>query len=102
MKNILRLLVVTLFCSLAIVGCGSVGKNFDTAKVKSIKNHATTKAEILDWFGLPYKEGTENGNLMWTYQFDKYVAGKTDSKDLVILFDNNNLVKAYRYTSNIE
>ena len=102
MKNVLRFLMVALFCSLVMAGCGTVGKNFDTAKVKSIKNNATTKAEILDWFGLPYKEGTENGGVMWTYQFDKYVAGKTESKDLVVLFDNNSVVKAYRYTSNID
>ena len=102
MKNILRFLMVTLFCSLVVVGCGTVGKNFDTDKIKSIKNNVTTKAEVLDWFGLPYKEGTENSNLMWTYQFDKYVMGKTESKDLVILFDSKNLVKAFRYASNIE
>ena len=94
--------MVSLFCSLMFAGCGTVGKNFDSAKVKNIKNHTTTKAEVLDWFGLPYKEGTENGGLMWTYQFDKYVAGSTESKDLVILFDSNNLVKAFRYTSNID
>lgn len=102
MKNILRFFLVTLFCSFVMAGCGSMGKNFDSGKVKSIKNNNTSKQEILDWFGLPFKEGNENGHLMWTYQFDKYVAGSTQSKDLVILFDDKNIVKAYRYTSNIE
>ena len=100
MKNVLRFFLVTLFCSFVLVGCGTMGNNFDSSKVKSIKNNSTTKAEILDWFGLPFKEGSENQYLMWTYQFDKYVAGSTESKDLVILFDDKNLVKAYRYTSN--
>jgi len=37
---------------------------------------------------------------MWTYQFDKWNAtGPAESKDLVILFDNKNIVKAYRYTT---
>jgi hypothetical protein len=102
MKNALRLFLVTLFCSFVLAGCGTMGQNFDSSNVKNIKNNNTTKQQVLDWFGLPYKEGTENGLLMWTYQFDKYVAGSTQSKDLVLLFDNNNVVKAYRYTSNVE
>ena len=37
---------------------------------------------------------------MWTYQFDIWNAlGPAQSKDLVILFDNKNIVKAYRYTT---
>ncbi|MBI4389121.1 MAG: hypothetical protein HY580_02990 [Nitrospinae bacterium] len=99
MRRALLSLVIALALSLA-AGCGSVGKNFDSGKVQNIKNHSTTKNEVLDWFGLPFKEGMENGSMMWTYQFDRYVAGSTKSKDLVILFDNNNVVKAYRYTSN--
>jgi len=83
-----------------VAGCGTTGNNFNESSVKNIKNKVTTMTEILDWFGAPYKEGTENGNVMWTYQFDKYSAlGKDQSKDLVILFDDKNVVKAYRYTS---
>lgn len=102
MKNVLRLFLVTLFCSFLLTGCGTMGQNFDSSNVKNIKNNSTTKQQVLDWFGLPYKEGAENGLLMWTYQFDKYVAGSTQSKDLVLLFDDRNIVKAYRYTSNID
>ena len=37
---------------------------------------------------------------MWTYQFDQWNAiGAAQSKDLVILFDQKNIVKGYRYTS---
>ncbi|MFQ5449464.1 MAG: hypothetical protein ACE5E9_02490 [Nitrospinaceae bacterium] len=85
------------------LGCGSVGKNFDSDKVKNIQNNTTTQAEILDWFGVPFKEGTENNHTMWTYQFDKWSAfNDTQSKDLVILFDDKNVVKAYRFTSSID
>jgi len=98
MKRVLLVFLVTLICAL-LIGCGSLGKNFDTSRVQDIKNNQTTKAEILDWFGLPFKEGIENNFVMWTYQYDQYIAGQTESKDLVILFDNNNHVKAYRYTS---
>ena len=82
------------------MGCASVGKDFDSKKVKSIENNVTTQLEILDWFGVPLKEGTENGYTMWTYQNDKWrMLGEADSKALVILFDEKNKVKAYRYES---
>lgn len=84
-----------------LVGCGTVGSDFDESRVGDIKNHVTTQSQILDWFGPPYKEGVENGRRMWTYQKDTYaVLGGADSKDLVILFDDNNNVIAYRYTTN--
>jgi hypothetical protein len=83
-----------------VVGCGTVGKNFDGSKAKSIQNNVTTQLEILDWFGVPYKEGKENNHVMWTYQFDTWQAiGEGESKGLVILFDDKNIVKAYRYES---
>ena len=83
------------------MGCASVGKDFDSKKVKSIENNVTTQLEILDWFGVPLKEGTENGYAMWTYQNDKWrMLGEVESKALVILFDDKNKVKAYRYESN--
>ncbi len=85
--------------STLIISCGTLGKNFDSSRVQDIKNNQTTKAEILDWFGIPFKEGMENQYVMWTYQFDKYSAGSTKSKDLVILFNDANVVKAYRYTT---
>lgn len=98
MKRLVVLCAAAL-CLLALSACGTVGKNFNEEMVKEIKNHQTTKTEILDWFGVPFKEGAENGHTMWTYQFDKYVLGDTQSKDLVILFDDKGVVKAYRYTS---
>ena len=83
-----------------LVGCGTVGKNFNSSQVKSIQNNVTNQTEIIDKFGLPFKEGIENGQTMWTYQFDQWNAiGAAQSKDLVILFDQKNIVKGYRYTS---
>jgi len=100
MKNILYFSVV-MFLLLSFIGCASVGKDFDSKKVTNIKNNVTTQLEIIDWFGVPFKEGTENGYTMWTYQIDKWRAlGNMESKGLVILFDEQNKVKAYRYESN--
>lgn len=101
MKQHLRTGLILIFL-MGVVGCGSFGKDFDANMVQDIRNHYTTKTEILEWFGVPFKEGTEDGLEMWTYQYDQYSLGSTDSKDLVILFDKNGRVKAYRYTSSID
>ena len=96
MKKIPFFLLMVLLLSVWL-GCASVGKDFDSEKVKDIKNNITTQLNIIDWFGLPFKEGNENGYTMWTYQIDKWSLGEVQSKELVILFDDKNKVKAYRY-----
>ena len=79
---------------------GTVGKNFDSSDLKSIQNNVTSQEEIFESFGAPFKKGFENGQVIWTYQFDQWNAlGPTHSKDLVVLFDKENTVKAYRYTT---
>ena len=83
-----------------LAGCGTVGKNFNSLQVQSIQNNVTNQTEILDKFGLPFKEGIENGQVMWIYEFDRWnILGPAESKDLVILFDEKNIVRAYRYTT---
>ena len=83
-----------------LAGCGTVGKNFNSLQVQSIQNNVTNQTEILDKFGLPFKEGIENGQVMWIYEFDRWnILGPAESKDLVILFDEKNTVRAYRYTT---
>ncbi len=94
-----------LFITLVLAGCGSTGKNFPAGHVGEILNGVTTQSQILDWFGVAFKEGVRNGNPLWTYQFDTYNylrIGKENSKELTILFDENNVVKAYRYASNMD
>jgi len=92
-----------LFITLFLTGCGATGKNFPVAHVNEIQNGVTTQLQILDWFGVAFKEGVRNGNPMWTYQFDTWQSiGKDHSKELVILFDKNHIVQAYRYASNMD
>ena len=92
-----------LFITLFLAGCGSTGKNFPVAHVDEIQNGVTTQLQILDWFGVAFKEGLRNGNPMWTYQFDTWKSiGKDRSKELVILFDKGNIVRAYRYASSMD
>ncbi len=92
-----------LFITLVLAGCGSSGKNFPVVHVGAIKNGVTTQLQILDWFGVAFKEGVRNGNPIWTYQFDTWQSiGKDKSKELIILFDKDHTVQAYRYASNMD
>ena len=90
-----------MFLVIFLASCyGAAGKNFDSSELKSIQNNVTSQEEIFQKFGAPFKKGLENGQAMWTYQFDKWKAlGAAQSKDLIILFDNKSIVKAYRYTA---
>lgn len=102
MKRLISL-CSTLFITLFLAGCGSTGKNFPVDHVSEIRNGVTTQSQILDWFGVAFKEGLRNGDPMWTYQFDTWQSiGEGNSKELVILFDKNHLVRAYRYASNMD
>jgi len=104
MKHLVSLFSA-LFITLVLAGCGSTGKNFPVSHVGEIKNGVTTQFQILDWFGVAFKEGVRNGNPMWTYQFDTYNSlgiGEDKSKELVILFDQEHIVRAYRYASNMD
>tara|TARA_B110000438_G_scaffold284962_1_gene314546 strand:- start:268 stop:579 length:312 start_codon:yes stop_codon:yes gene_type:complete len=95
-----RLTIFELAILFFLAGCGTMGKDFNASKVNNIQNHVTSQSEILKNFGIPFKEGTQNGMVMWTYQFDEYSAiGSDNSKDLVILFDKKDTVNSYRFTS---
>ena len=95
-----RLTIFGFSILLFLAGCGTMGKDFNTSQVNNIQNHVTSQSEILENFGIPFKEGTQNGMVMWTYQFDQYNAiGPDNSKDLVILFDKKDTVNSYRFTS---
>ncbi|PIQ96585.1 MAG: hypothetical protein COV67_08670 [Nitrospinae bacterium CG11_big_fil_rev_8_21_14_0_20_56_8] len=94
--------LVTVLCILFLAGCGTVGRNFNSENVKLIKKDDTTQSEILELFGTPYEEGTENGYVIWTYKLDHwYLLADSETKGLVIRFDEKNRVNGYRYTSNL-
>jgi S1-C subfamily serine protease len=98
MSGNIKIYLVVLAFSLS--GCsGTLGQNFNSSIVQKIQNNTTTQKEILNGFGPPFKKGMHEGYIMWTYQFDKWdLLGSVQSKDLIILFDENNIVRAHRYT----
>ncbi|MBI4378311.1 MAG: outer membrane protein assembly factor BamE [Nitrospinae bacterium] len=96
-----KVIIIFLFL-LTFYGCATVGKDFDITFVKRIEKGKTTKQEINDNLGPPFRKGTDNGELTWTYVYNKWSAGGTTySKDLYIIFDKNGAVRSYVFNTNI-
>lgn len=53
-----------------VVGCGSSGTNFDSAKVSQIKKGETREAQLIQWFHDPEQRTIDsdgNTHLIWRY-----------------------------------
>jgi hypothetical protein len=113
MSNVKQFLAI-IFISIFMVGCGTSGNESlrsesEISIDQKITEGATTLAEIKAMFGSPLKTTFTDGGLeIWTYEFDnvKLTAasylnpfGSTlrgTKKELVVLFDENEIVKRAR------
>jgi hypothetical protein len=86
--------------ALILSGCATVGQVFPDAAVAGIVIGQTTKTDIENMFGQPWRTGLENGTETWTYGHYRYsVFKKTQSSDLVVRFTKNDLVESYTYSA---
>lgn len=86
--------------STQLTGCFSVGQEFSGSRVPEIKIGQSTKQEITDIFGRPWRTGMEDGKVTWTYGIYKYsLFGADDTQDLLIRFDNQGVVRSYTFSS---
>ena len=54
-------------------------------------------------FGKPWRMGMENGVEMWTYgRYTYRIVGETDTKDLIIKFENDGRVKSYTFNKTVD
>jgi hypothetical protein len=82
--------------SLPFTGCmPSVGRPFPVEQVRQIEIGVTTKDEIRTMFGDPWRTGVEDG--FRTYTYGEYSVKM--SRDLVIRFDDQDVVKSYSFSS---
>jgi len=92
----LATLMLLVALSVPTTGCmPTVGEAFPFYKVRQIEVEKTTMAEIREMFGEPWRTGLENGERTWTY--GEY--GVKLSRDLVIRYDDQNVVKSYSFSS---
>ena len=98
--TLMRLLLPAL-CGWALAGCFSAGKDFNVHMVPQIQLHKTTKTQIEQMFGAPWRTGIEDGKQTWSYGTYKYGFSDTLSRDLVVRFDaNNGTVSSYTFNTN--
>jgi hypothetical protein len=70
---------LALLLSMILVGCASVGKNFNADNVAKIQTGKTTEADLVQMFGEPQQRGLKTGGLKtltWIYT-ESRVKGET-------------------------
>lgn len=88
---------------LTFSGCARVGQDFNSSQVKEIIIGQTTKSDVVHMFGKPWRMGMENGVEMWTYgRYTYRIVGETDTKDLIIKFENDGRVKSYTFNKTVD
>ena len=87
-------------CLLILAGCVSAGKDFNVRMVPQSQLHQTTRAQIEQMFGPPWRTGVEDGKQTWSYGSYKYGMSDTLSRDLVVRFDGKGTVSSYTFNSN--
>jgi hypothetical protein len=86
--------------ALGLLGCLTVGEAFPVAPVSRIEIGGTTKQEIQQTFGTPWRTGLEDGQETWTYGHYRYaLLGTTRTRDLVVRFDERDVVVSYSFNS---
>ena len=95
---------IFIFISLMISlnGCSSMtlGNNFPVHQVSSIEIGVTTRAEIQERFGAPWRTGIEDGMSTWTFGYYSYdFSGKGLGRDLKIKFNQAGIVRSYSFNT---
>ena len=92
----LTTLTLLVALSLPFTGCmPAVGQPFPVHQVRQLEIGKTTKTEVRQMFGEPWRTGLEDGFRTWTY--GHYTMKHT--RDLVVRFDKENRVKSYSFSS---
>ena len=100
MQKLRMLTIVMLLAALSLpfTGCTSMtGRPFPVQKVRQIEINKTTKAEVRQMFGEPWRTGIEDGKRTWTY--GEY--STSFARDLVIRFDDQDVVRSYSFSSSL-
>lgn len=93
-------IMVLLAVLLVAAGCANMGKEFADRRVPDIQIGVTTQDDLRDMFGPPWRVGIEDGKTTWTYGKYQYrLIGESRTKDLVIHFNNDNIVSSYVFNT---
>jgi SmpA / OmlA family len=100
---VVRLVAVLLVACAAATGCLAVGRNFVSAPVSGMAKGVTTKAEVEQLFGAPFRRGIDDGYDSWSYLYNRWsLFGEARTKDLYIVFNKDGTVRSYTFNSNFD
>lgn len=92
--------IVLLALSLTFAGCATVGQDFATHNVDQIEIGETTRSDVQEMFGEPWRTGVEDGKRTWTYGKYRWSAfGDAETTDLVVRFNQDGTVSSYVYNT---
>lgn len=102
MNLITRILIPLALSALMLAGCATIGYDFPTDPVSSIRIGTTTQADISRLFGDPWRTGIEDGDTSWTYGYYHYrLFSNSQTRDLKVIFDANGKVKSYSFNQSV-
>lgn len=82
------------------LGCATIGKDFDATRLDWLEARETSKVQVRERLGPPWRVGADAGDQTWTYGYYEYRAmGESNSKDLVIHFAPDGTVKSYTFNT---
>jgi outer membrane protein assembly factor BamE (lipoprotein component of BamABCDE complex) len=91
---------LTVAGALLLAGCLNVGRDFETQGVRQLQIGRTTQSQVRELFGEPWRTGVEDGRRTWTYGRYRYaLLGATQTRDLVVRFDDRGVVTSYTFNS---
>jgi hypothetical protein len=85
-----------------VAGCVSIriGRDFPSPDAHWIVASKGDRWGLQRMFGEPYQVGLDNGDPTWRWLYIQRDAGAAVSKDLIVRFTPEGLVKSYSFTSN--
>ncbi|MDX1588942.1 MAG: outer membrane protein assembly factor BamE [Oleiphilaceae bacterium] len=100
LKSAHRRSVASLLLLAWLSGCATVGQEFPAAPVSDIRIGETSKEEVREMFGPPWRVGVENGKRTWTYGHYRYrLIGEPSTRDLLIRFNSRNIVEHFSFNT---
>ena len=94
--------MLTTMIILGLSACSqmTLGRDFPVEEVSSIQIGITTRAEIRQRFGTPWRTGIEDGMMTWTFGYYSYdFSGKGLGRDLMIKFNKSGIVRSYSFNT---
>lgn len=100
MLKVAMIRMTALVAVLTLAGCATVGQDFATHNVDQIRLNETTRADIQEMFGEPWRTGVEDGQRTWTYgKYHWSAFNDAETTDLVVRFNDEGKVSSYVYNT---